>query len=115
MIARIHRFHGHNSLRQVYRDGSIARGPVFAVKYMLNPRRRTYRTAVVVSRKIHKSAVARNRMRRRLYQAVAELDQGITQPFDIVITVFQDNLMDISHKSLQAQLKKQFKDAAIIK
>jgi ribonuclease P protein component len=70
MISRSHRFHGYNSLRHVYRHGRMARGSQFAVKAALNPRRQTYRVAVVVSRKVNKSAVARNRMRRRLYELV---------------------------------------------
>jgi len=114
MISRAHRFHGYNSLRQVYRHGGITRGAIFAVKSMPNPRRQTYRVAVVVSRKIHKSAVSRNRMRRRLYELVRELEPQITQPFDIVITVFQNSLLEASPHQLKSQLKKQFKDAGII-
>lgn len=115
MISRTHRFHGYNSLRHVYRNGLVARGPIFALRYSPNPRRQTYRVAVVVSRKIHKSAVARNRMRRRLYALVRELEAEITQPLDIVITVFQDSLLVIPPKDLAAQLKKQFKEAGLIK
>lgn len=114
MISRAHRFHGYNSLRQTYRHGTITRGSIFAVKSMLNQRRQTYRVAVVVSRKIHKSAVSRNRMRRRLYELVRELEPQITQPFDIVITVFQDALLETPPTQLRSQLKKQFKDAGII-
>lgn len=115
MISRRHRFHGYNSLRHIYRQGKMARGPLFAVKSLPNPKRRGYRVAVVVSRKVNKSAVARNRMRRRLYELVRELEPGITQPFDIVITVFQDSLLQAQHKELQGQLKKLFKDAGILK
>jgi ribonuclease P protein component len=115
MISRKHRFHGYNSLRQVYRHGDITRGSIFAVKSMPNQRRQTYRVAVVVSRKIHKSAVSRNRMRRRLYELVRELEPQITQPFDIVITVFQDALLETPSAQLKSQLQKQFKDAGIIK
>jgi ribonuclease P protein component len=114
MISRQHRFHGYNSLRQAYRQGDTFRGPLFAVKAFHNPRRRTYRVAVVVSRKVNKSAVARNRMRRRLYELVRELDDQVTKPLDIVVTVFQNSLLETPHKELQAQLKKQFKDAGII-
>jgi ribonuclease P protein component len=73
MISRTNRFHGYSSLRNVYRHGSTARGPLFAVKAIANPKRRSYRLAVVVSRKVNKSAVARNRMRRRLYELAREI------------------------------------------
>jgi ribonuclease P protein component len=113
MIIRAHRFHGYNSLRHVYSKGHSVRGPLFAVKSQLNSRRNTYRVAVVVSRKISKSAVKRNRMRRRIFELVRELDAGISKPYDIVITVFQEGLIDTPHKELRSQLKKQFRESGI--
>ncbi len=64
MISRKHRFHGYGSLKYVYKNGAAVRGPLFAIKFVENPKRDTYRLAVVISRKINKSAVARNRIRR---------------------------------------------------
>ncbi len=113
MISRKHRFHGYNSLRHVYQHGETARGPIFAVKALLNERRSSHRVAVVVSRKIHKSAVARNRMRRRLYETVRQLEPDIGRPFDIIITVFQDNLLEASPRQLRSQLQKQLKQLGV--
>lgn len=70
--------------------------------------------AVVVSRKVHKSAVARNRMRRRLYAVVQELEERITQPYDIVITVFNDSLLEEAPKALAHQVKRQLKIAGVL-
>ncbi len=114
MISRRHRFHGYNSLRHVYREGKMSRGPQFGVKANLNTRRRTYRVAVVISRKINKSAVARNRMRRRLYALVQEADPKIAQPFDIVITVFQNSLLECPQAEIRSQLYKQLKETGVI-
>lgn len=115
MISKTHRFHGHASLNFVYRNGKTVRGPLFAVKFAPNSRRQTYRVAVVVSRKVHKSAVARNRMRRRLYAIVRELGSQINEPYDIIITVFHDTLLQEPHKPLADQLKRQLVTAGIIK
>lgn len=115
MISRKFRFHGYNSLRNVYRHGNTARGPLFAIKALHDARRESYRVAVVVSRKVNKSAVARNRMRRRLYELVREMEGQINGPYDIVITVFQNSLLETPHKELSSQLKKQLKDAGVIK
>lgn len=115
MISRTHRFHGFSSLRSVYRHGNMTRGPLFAVKALANPRRRSYRVAVVVSRKVNKSAVARNRMRRRIYTLVREHEGQIAQPFDIVVTVFHDSVLATPHTELKGQLKKQFKQLNILK
>lgn len=115
MLSRAYRFHGYNSLRNVYRHGNTARGPLFAVKVLANPRRKSYRLAVVVSRKVNKSAVARNRMRRRLYELARELQDQISEPYDIVITVFHDSLIEANHKELRDQLKKQLKESGVLK
>jgi ribonuclease P protein component len=114
MISRNHRFHGPASLRYVYRHGQTVRGPLFTIKSVLNPRRKTYRLAVVISRKVTKSAVDRNRMRRRLYAALRALEADINQPYDIVLTVFHESLIDEPPKSLKQQLIKQLKTAGVL-
>jgi ribonuclease P protein component len=115
MISRQHRFHGRNSFRFVYQNGNTERCSAFAVKSVINSRRKNYRVAVVVSRKVHKSAVARNRMRRRLYAAVQELQNQINDPYDIVLTVFNDSILEEAPKSLAHQLKRQFQKSGIVK
>jgi ribonuclease P protein component len=114
MISRRHRFHGYNSLKFVYRHGQVVRGPFFSVKYAINPKRRTYRLAVVVSRKVNKSAVARNRTRRRLYEMVRLLEPDIKEPYDIVLTVFHDTIGEEPPASLARQVKKQLQAAGIL-
>lgn len=114
MISRNHRFHGRNSLRYVYSNGTTTRGPLFAVKSVVNEKRDTYRMAVVVSRKVHKSAVARNRMRRRIYAAVRNLESGIARPHDIIITVFQPTLIDEPSDKLVHQIRHQLTEAGIL-
>lgn len=114
MISRSHRFHGHNSLRNVYRGGRITRGPLFSVQTAINPRRHSYRAAVVISRKVHKSAFVRNRIRRRLYEIVRNLEKDIKQPHDIVLTVFHSTVLEETHQNLARQVKKQFQEANIL-
>jgi ribonuclease P protein component len=66
MIGRANRFHGYNSLRYVYKHGKTVRGPHMSLRFCPDAKRQDYRLAVVVSKKISKSAVARNRIRRRI-------------------------------------------------
>ena len=101
MIIRTHRFHGYNALRHVYSRGLTARGPLVTVKYLANPRRSSYRAAVVVSRKVHKSAVVRNRIRRRLYEIIRGQEAGISEPYDIVVTVFSDQIATMDAAELR--------------
>jgi len=115
MLSRSNRFHGYNSLRHVYRSGQMSRGALFGIKAIKSPSRKNYRAAVVVSKKVDKSAVARNRMRRRLYEALRQLDGQISQPYDIVITVFHSGVAETAYTELAGQLKKQLKQLGIIK
>jgi ribonuclease P protein component len=90
MISRTHRFHGHNSLNFVYRQGKSINHRQIGVKFVFNSRRPTWRAAVVVSKKVHKSAVARNRIRRKFYEAIRHSPP--TKAYDIVVTIFDSEL-----------------------
>ena len=115
MINQSHGFHGHGSLHYVYQQGKTVRGPLIATKYVENTRRTKYRLAVVVSKKVSKSAVTRNRIRRRLYEAVRTIEEPIASPYDMVMTVFHDKLADIPSDELQRMVRAQLRQAKIIK
>ena len=114
MISNRHRFHGYRALGLVYRFGSTARGPLFGLRVRKNERRRSYRAAVVVGRKINKSSVVRNRIRRRLYEGLRSLEPKINPGYDIVINVYSDTVRDLPHPQLLGQLKKQLEEAGVI-
>lgn len=114
MISKSHRFHGHSSLSYVYRHGRVVRGPLMAVKFVQNDRRDVYRLSVVVSKKVAKLAVVRNRIRRRLYESVRQYESQITVPNDIVITVFADILQTLPAEELERAVKAQLQQAGLI-
>jgi len=114
MISTRHRFHGYGSLKYVYRHGHTVRGPLFSIKSVDNPKRKSYRLAVVVSKKVNKSAVARNRIRRRLYEGVRGMEDGISQPVDIVISVYNDAVLTEPWPNLNKQLTKLLKEAGAL-
>lgn len=114
MISRKNRFHGYGSLKFVYRYGRTMRAPLFATKVIANPKRSSYRFAVVVSRKVDKSAVKRNRIRRRLYEAMRELSPDIKEPYDIVLSVFSNGVAEEPYGKLVRQLKKQLREHGVL-
>src|SRR3990172_4182898 len=114
MISKEHRFAGQAGLRYVYRHGQTVRGPLFSINSVRNSRRATYRAAVVISRKVHKLAVVRNKIRRRLYEAIRVLEDDIAGPYDIVLNVFSDSVADEPAESLKRQLKKQLTEAGVL-
>ena len=114
MISRKHRFHGHGSLRYTYQHGQTVRGPLTAIKFVENSRRKDYRVAVVVSKKVSKSAVKRNRIRRRLYEAVRSHEPSIAQPYDMVITVFHEQVATMPADQLERLMRAQLRQAGIL-
>jgi ribonuclease P protein component len=108
MLNKTHRFHGYNSLRYVYQHGQTARDPNLTVRYCINNKRRNYRVAVVVSKKVDKSAVKRNRIRRRLYQFVSLNASKINKPYDIVLNVVSEEIAGMPALQLKEVLVKLF-------
>lgn len=85
-----------------------------SLKYAPNSRRRDYRMAVVVSRKVSKSAVVRNRIRRRIYEAVRKREADITGPYDIVFTAFGDQLAIMPASELLDRVYGKMEEAGIM-
>lgn len=112
MIRKANRFHGYGSLRYVYKNGQVVRGPLCALKYVANHKRSDYRLAIVVSKKVHKSAVVRNRIRRRLYESF-RLQITEQTPYDMVVTVFHESLATLPAEDVQIMVAAQLKQAGI--
>ena len=101
MIKSTHRFHGRSSLRFVYQRGQVVRGDLLSLRYTGNDRQKSYRVAVVVSRKVSKSAVVRNRIRRRMYEIVRKNAGRIAGAYDLVFTIYGQEAAEMSHATLQ--------------
>jgi ribonuclease P protein component len=115
MLSVDHRFHGHGSLRYVYKNGQAARSRLLTVKYTKNPYRKHSRFAVVVSKKVHKAAVGRNRMRRRMYEIIRHEIPRMNSPHDVVVMVFSNEVMTLPHDELEASVRELFTQANLYK
>lgn len=106
MISRRNRFHGRNSLNHVYRTGKSVRGEYIGLRYTPS-RRPDYRLAVVVSKKVSKSAVVRNRLRRRIYETVRlyKAESGAAWPRDMIISIFDERAVAASFAELEANVR----------
>ncbi len=115
MLSFSHRFHGHGSLRYVYKNGQAIRSHLITIKYIKNSHRKHSRFAVVVSKKVHKSAVGRNRIRRRLYEIIRQELPHIQSPHDIVILVFSSEVLTLPHDELQALIQQLYQSSGLYK
>lgn len=114
MISSLFRFHGYGSLRQTYSKGQTIRSQFIVLKFLPNDRRKHFRLSVVVSKKINKSAVARNQIRRRIYESIRHISPNIQSPVDIVITVVNQKVSSLSPAELDSTLKNLLAKANII-
>lgn len=115
MIPSPFRFHGHNSLRYVYTNGKAVRSQLLTIKWTQNTHRSKSRVSVVVSKKIFKKAVGRNRIRRRLYEYIRTRLPLLNDTYDIVMITASSELRDMPHKELTEHLDQLFNKANLFK
>jgi ribonuclease P protein component len=100
MLQQRYRFHGYGGLRYLYRHASAERSRLLTVKYVANRRRRMPRIAVVVSKKVHKSAVGRNRIRRRIYEILRQHVPHFTGVYDVALIITSSEVLVTPHDEL---------------
>lgn len=100
MLQQRYRFHGYGGLRYLYRHASAERSRLLTVKYVANRRRRMPRIAVVVSKKVHKSAVGRNRIRRRVYEILRQRVPYFTGVYDVALIITSSEVLTTPHDEL---------------
>jgi ribonuclease P protein component len=114
MIAKVNRFHGHNSLSTVYRKGQTVSLSHVSLKYIAIKSDKPHRLAIVVSRKVDKSAVVRNRIRRRIYELMRNKHPKLTQNVDIVISVHNRLLATMAASELDELIDQMLIKAGLI-
>jgi len=115
MISALYRFHGHNSLRYVYANGKAIRTQTITLKTTVNERRKYCRFSVVISKKVIKGAVGRNRIRRRLYEYIRTHIDQIDGIHDIVLICTSSELRTLPALELTEQLDQLFIKAGLFK
>ena len=114
MIPFINRFHGHSSLGYVYKNGQAVRNHSIILKYVPNKHRDVPRVAVVISKKTLKSAVRRNRIRRRVYELVRLRLPNIKAVYDMAFIVTSSEFINLSPTEMSQQIDQLFEEAKII-
>lgn len=100
MLSRKYRFHSRGGVRYVYQKGKTIRSPKMSLVFVPNERGFT-RLAVVISKKVIKSAVGRNRVRRRVYEALRLNFEHIPNKTDYVFVVFSKDVATMPFSELE--------------
>lgn len=95
MLKRDYRLRDRKSVAKVYRSGKTARAGILTMRYTPNHTDAS-RLAVVVSKKVAKSAPVRNRIRRRLSEAMRRRWDKLKPGYDLIISVHSDSAATVS-------------------
>ena len=87
MLNKKYRFHSRGGVKYVYKNGKTIRGPKMSLVFCDNTKGYT-RIAVVVSKKVEKTAVKRNRIRRRVYEALRLNLDGVPKKKDYIFVIY---------------------------
>ena len=113
MLAAKNHLRKEKDITRVYRRGSYgAGGGLLSVKAAPNGQPES-RAVIVVSKKINKRAVVRNRIRRRLAAILASQWGTVASGYDIVVSVHVD-IAELESSQLELQLGTALRRAKIL-
>ena len=102
MLSKRYRFHSRGGVRYTYQHGKSLRRSNMTLVHAKNTRGKE-RYAVVVSKKVAKSAVQRNRIRRRVYEAIrlVKLEKNLSTAKDNIFVVYTKDIERMPFKNLK--------------
>lgn len=103
MLSKKYRFHSRGGVRFVYQHGKTIRKPKMSLIFTDNSRGFT-RVAVVVSKKVSKKAVDRNRIRRRVYEVIRKNFEFVPKKKDYIFVIYSKDIMKIKNEELERLL-----------
>lgn len=113
MINRERRLRRARDINRVYAKGRYGGASGLSAKALASGLE-VNRAAVIVSRKVSKKAVVRNRIRRRIMGVLADIWATLSPSYDIVVTV-RDNIAELSAPELKKQLQTALAKAGALK
>ena len=112
MLNKKYRFHSRGGVKYTYKHGKTVRAPKLSLVFNDNPRKYT-RFAVVVSKKVLKTAVGRNLIRRRVYEAVRLNFASVKKNRDYIFVVYDASLKSLPFEDLSKLVCSLLKESMI--
>lgn len=112
MLNQKFRFHSRGGVRYVYQKGKTVRRAKASLIFAPNERGFT-RVAVVVSKKVNKTAVGRNRIRRRVYEVIRKNFGYLPEKTDYIFVIFSRDFMTMPYSELEKTLGELVEEAKV--
>jgi len=112
MLAKKYRLSKRNDFESIFKNGKKAFSKFFGIRFKLNDLENP-RITVVVSNKVSKSAVKRNRIKRQVRAIVKPTMTTFKQNFDIIINVLSP-ILEAERDTIEGDLLNLLKKNNII-
>lgn len=111
---RAERLQRRTDFDRIYRQGKRTRGKFITAVVLVRQGGPCCRAAYVVSRKVARQAVYRNRIRRRLREALRLLlaERGLAEPADIIL-IASPRALEATYRDLHAELEELLRRAKL--
>ena len=113
MLAKLNRIHGRNVFKRILRSGKTERADFISLNHSV-ARGKTLKAAVVISRKVAKSSVKRNRIRRRIYEIVRKNYLPLDLKNNLIFIVYSEDIDLLNHDQLVDRLDSLMKKAGLL-
>ena len=107
MLSSKYRFHSRGGVKYTYQKGKTIRTPKLSLVFAPNKKQRQ-RYAVVVSKKVLKTAV-----RRRLYEAI-RLEFDPTIKLDCIFVIYSRDFLKMDFEKIRTQIRELLAKARIV-
>jgi ribonuclease P protein component len=101
MLNSKYRFHRRNHVNRVHKQGKSGRSGALSIRYRIAEGGDQTKFAVVVSKKVAKSAVVRNRIRRRVFEVIRAEQPNLQPGLEAVIGVYDASVADMPFAELK--------------
>lgn len=112
MLNKRYRFHSRGGVRHVYSHGKTVRRVKASLVFEQNERGYT-RVAVVVSKKVNKSAVGRNRIRRRVYEVLRRNFKYLPKRMDYIFVIYTPEFKTMKVSEIESILGELVEEAKV--
>ena len=112
MLPKKFRLTKQTDFKNIFKKGSKSFGKFFSIRYLAN-NLDNCRFAVVVSNKVSKKAVVRNRLRRQIRSILNDNLSKFSQKNDIIINILTSSV-DSNYKTLEKELLNILKNNKLI-
>lgn len=112
MLPKKHRLPLRTELKRIKKKGKLIQGKLFSLQVVQSEKNQPSRFGFIISSKIHKKAVKRNKAKRLLSEAIMALE---VKPGFEVVFLAKKKLIEALPKEIKAEVKRLFEKAGILK